>query len=155
MERTLVLFKPDCLARRLLGRVFSRLEEKGLRLVGLKILRFDRALAERLYAEHAGKDFYERLVEFIQSGPVVASAWEGNEAIAVVRGLCGATFGAKAAPGTIRGDFALSQRNNLVHASADPAAAGREIPILFREGDLLGAGGPDPLIYDTSRREPR
>jgi nucleoside-diphosphate kinase len=154
-ERTLVLLKPDCYARRLLGAVLSRFERKGLRLVGLRLLAVDRTLGEKLYAEHKGKDFYERLLAFIQSGPLVTTAWEGVEAIAVARALCGATFGTAAEPGTIRGDFALSQRNNLVHASGDRAAAERELTLFFRAGELLPPGSPDALVYDVSGPQPR
>jgi len=146
MERTLVLCKPDCCARRLVGEVVARFERKGLRLVGLRLMRLDRRGAERLYAEHLGKDFYERLVEFILSGPVVAAVWEGREAIAVARKLCGETLGARATPGTIRGDYALSNRNNIVHASADREATGRELPLFFREEELLPGGEADPAV---------
>src|SRR5579859_1738104 len=115
-QRTLVLFKPDCVHRRLVGTVFERLERKGLRLLGMKLVHPGRALVEQHYAVHKGKPFYDSLVKFLTAGPTVAMVWEGREAIAVVRLLVGPTDGAKAPPGTIRGDFAISVQNNLIHA---------------------------------------
>ncbi|MER3417374.1 MAG: nucleoside-diphosphate kinase [Gemmataceae bacterium] len=137
MQRTLVLFKPDCLHRKLVGELIGRLERKGLKLVAAKLVRPDRPLAERHYAVHRGKPFYESLVHFITSGPTLAMVWEGREAVAVVRQLMGPTDGAKAPPGTIRGDFALSVQNNLVHGSDSPETAQTEIALWFTEHELI------------------
>ena len=136
MEQTLVILKPDALQRRLVGRVLARFEQKGLRLVGLKLLWLDRALAERLYEVHQGKDFYEPLLEFMTAAPCVALVVEGPSAILVVRRMLGATASTEAEPGTIRGDFGLSARLNLVHASDGPESAGREIGLLFGPEEL-------------------
>ncbi|MCS7168192.1 MAG: nucleoside-diphosphate kinase [Gemmatales bacterium] len=137
MQRTLVLCKPDALHRRLLGTILQRLEQKGLRLVAAKLLRADRSLAERHYAVHRGKPFYEALLQFITSGPTLAMVWEGREAVSVVRTLLGPTDGAQAPPGTIRGDFALSVQNNLVHASDSVATAEQEIALWFRPEEIV------------------
>src|SRR6516225_5013227 len=126
MQRTLVLLKPDCVHRRLIGALIQRFEQKGLRLVGLKFVLASRDLAEKHYAVHKGKPFYEPLLSFLTSGPTVAIVWEGREAVAVVRGLMGPTDGTKAAPATIRGDFALSVQNNLIHGSDSVANAKTE-----------------------------
>src|SRR5262245_44397438 len=115
MQRTLILLKPDAVQRRLVGEITTRFERKGLRLVGLKLVQTPRELAEKHYAVHKGKPFYESLLSFLTSGPTVAMVWEGREAVAVGRNLVGVTDGVKAPPGTIRGDFALTVQNNLVH----------------------------------------
>src|SRR5262245_41401729 len=112
MQRTLILLKPDCVQRRLVGTIVQRFEQKGLRLVGLKFLQASRDLAEKHYAVHKGKPFYDSLLGFITAGPTVAMVWEGREAVAVARTLMGPTDGTKAPPATIRGDFALSVQNN-------------------------------------------
>ncbi len=137
MDRTLVILKPDCVQRRLAGRVLARFEDKGLRISALKMLKMDRALAERLYAVHKGRDFYEPLLAFMTSSPSIALVIEGPSAIQVVRGMLGPTAGTEAAPGTIRGDFGLSSRLNLVHASDSSESAAREIDILFQPAELL------------------
>lgn len=137
MERTLVLLKPDALQRRLVGRIIGRLEAKGLRLVGMKLVRVSRDLAERHYAEHKGKPFYGELVSFITAVPVVALVVEGPRAIEAVRSLMGKTNPFDADPGTIRGDFGRSVTMNLVHGSDSPASAAREIPLFFTEAELL------------------
>jgi nucleoside-diphosphate kinase len=137
MERTLVIFKPDALNRRLVGSILARFEAKGLRIAALKLMRVDRALAERHYAEHKGKPFFEALIQFITSAPVVVGVLEGNEAITVVRTMLGVTNGAAAAPGTVRGDFSISRQNNLVHGSDGPEASEREIALWFRPGELF------------------
>ena len=137
MQRTLILLKPDCVHRRLTGAVLQRFEQKGLRLVGLKLLEVSRDLAERHYAVHKGKPFYESLLKFLVSGPTVALVLEGREAVAVARNLIGATDGAKAPPGTIRGDFALSVQNNLVHGSDSPENAQAEIALWFTQAELV------------------
>jgi nucleoside-diphosphate kinase len=137
MQRTLVLLKPDCVQRRLVGKVLRRFEQKGLRLVGLKLLQVGRDLAEKHYAVHKGKAFYDSLVKFVTSGPTVAVVLEGPEAVTVVRTLMGGTDGTKAAPGTIRGDFALSVQNNLVHGSDSPENAAAEVALWFRPDELV------------------
>jgi nucleoside-diphosphate kinase len=137
MERTLVLLKPDCVHRRLIGEILRRFEQKGLQLIGLKLVHADRALAEKHYAVHKGKPFYEPLLKFLTSGPTVAVVLEGREAVAVVRGLMGPTDGTKAAPATIRGDFALSIQNNLIHGSDSVANAKTEIELWFKPSELV------------------
>jgi nucleoside-diphosphate kinase len=137
MERTLVLLKPDCVQRRLIGNILHRFEQKGLRLMGLKLVQASRSLAEQHYAVHKGKPFYESLLSFLNSGPTVAVVLEGREAVAVVRGLMGPTDGTKAAPATIRGDFALSIQNNLIHGSDSVANAQTEIALWFKPDELV------------------
>ncbi|HEY0443519.1 MAG TPA: nucleoside-diphosphate kinase [Candidatus Limnocylindrales bacterium] len=136
-ERTLVLVKPDGVQRLLAGRILARFEERGLKIVGLKLVRVDRALAERHYAVHRAKPFFAGLVEFITSSPVVAAAFEGPNAIAVVRMMVGATKPHEAAPGTIRGDFALETAQNLIHASDAAETAAAELALWFAPGELL------------------
>ena len=136
-ERTLVLIKPDGVQRGLIGRIVARYEERGLRIVGLKLLQVSSELAERHYAEHQGKPFYEALVDFITAGPLVAMAVEGPGAIAMVRAMNGATNPADAAPGTIRGDLAVATRKNLVHASDGPESAASELALWFEPGEML------------------
>ena len=130
-ERTLVLVKPDAVRRGLVGEVLARFERKGLRVVAMDLRTIDAATADRHYAEHLEKEFYPPLRQFITSGPLVAAVLEGDEAVTVVRTLVGATDGRKAAGGTIRGDFSLSNRENLVHASDSPESAAREAGIFF------------------------
>lgn len=136
MERTLVLLKPDCVQRRLMGRVISRFEEKGLNVVAMKMLRVTPELAKQHYAEHVEKPFYPGLEAFITGAPVVAMVVEGLEVIRVVRDILGATNGLNAAAGTIRGDFSSSRQMNLVHASDGPAAATREIELYFNRDEI-------------------
>ena len=136
MERTFVLFKPDCVERRLVGRVMGRLEEKGLNLIAMKLLRVTPDLAKQHYAEHVNKPFYPGLEKFITASPVVACVWEGLEAIRVVREMLGATSGLKAAPGTIRGDYSSSRQMNLVHASDGAESAAREIGLYFLPNEI-------------------
>jgi nucleoside-diphosphate kinase len=131
MERTLVLLKPDCIERRLMGRVIARFEDKLLTIGALKLMRVTPELAKRHYAEHVKKDWYPELEAFITGGPVVAMIVEGPEVIRVVRDMVGVTNGLKADPGTIRGDFSSSQQMNLVHASDGPESAQREMAIFF------------------------
>jgi nucleoside-diphosphate kinase len=121
----------------LVGELIGRLERRGLQLGGLKLIRINRQVAERHYAEHRGKPFYEGLVAFITSGPLVAMVWEGAEAVAAVRGLMGATDPAKAAPGTIRGDLATGLTHNLVHGSDSPARADAEIELFFKPDEMV------------------
>jgi nucleoside-diphosphate kinase len=130
-ERTLVLFKPDAVRRGLVGNILSRFEAKGLSVVALEMRTIDGGKADEHYAEHVERDFYPPLRDFVTSGPIVAAVLEGDEAIEVVRLINGATDGRKAAPGTIRGDLSLSNRENLVHGSDSPESAAREIKIWF------------------------
>ena len=137
IERTLVLVKPDGVQRLLVGRILARYEERGLKLVGLKLMRVDRDFAERHYAVHRDKPFFAGLVEFITSGPLVAVVLEGPDAVGVVRTMNGATRPNQAAPGTIRGDLALETSQNLVHASDSPETAAAEVALWFGPGELL------------------
>jgi nucleoside-diphosphate kinase len=136
-ERTLVLIKPDGMQRLLAGRILARYEDRGLKLVGLKMIHVSRDLAERHYAVHREKPFFASLVEFITSAPLVATVLEGPNAVAVVRAMNGATRPNEAAPGTIRGDFALETAQNLVHASDSPENATDEIALWFEDGELF------------------
>jgi nucleoside-diphosphate kinase len=135
-ERTLVLVKPDGVQRLLAGRIIARYEERGLKIVGLKLVQVDRELAERHYAVHREKPFFGGLVDFITSGPLVALALEGPNAIAIVRAINGATRPHEAAPGTIRGDFALETAQNIVHASDSPETAAFELDLWFARDEL-------------------
>lgn len=137
MERTFVMFKPDCIERGLLGRIMGRFEEKGLRMAALKLLRVTPDLAKQHYAEHVAKPFYPSLEAFITAAPVVAAIYEGPEVVRVVREMLGATSGLKAAAGTIRGDYSASRQMNLVHASDSPESADREIAIYFQPQDIV------------------
>jgi len=136
-ERTLVLIKPDGVQRQLTGRILDRYEERGLKIVGLKLVHVDRGLAEEHYDAHRAKPFFGGLVDFITSSPLVALALEGPNAIAVVRAINGATRPHEAAPGTIRGDFALETAQNIVHASDGPEAAAAELALWFDPTELL------------------
>lgn len=137
MQQTLILLKPDCVQRRLVGTIIERFEKKGLRLAGLKLVQPSKSLAEKHYAVHKGKLFYDSLLQFLTSGPTVAMVWEGREAVAVARTLMGATDGTKAPPATIRGDFALSVQNNLVHGSDSAENAATEIALWFKPDELV------------------
>jgi nucleoside-diphosphate kinase len=137
VERTLVLVKPDGVQRRLIGAVITRFEQRGLHLVALRMLRIDRDLAERHYAEHRGKPFFAGLVAFITSAPVVAMVWEGDDAVAQVRSMMGATNPSAAAPGSVRGDLAVSIGNNVVHGSDSPERGAEEVALFFEPSDLL------------------
>lgn len=130
-SRTLVLLKPDAVQRGLMGEILGRYEAKGLRVVAMELRTIDAAVADQHYAEHVEKAFYPRLRDFVTSGPLVAVVLEGDEAIEVVRALNGATDGRKAAPGSIRGDLSLSNRENLVHGSDSAESAAREIALWF------------------------
>ena len=154
LQRTLVILKPDAVQRQLAGRILARFEAKGLKLVGLKLARLPRELLERHYVAHKGKYFYEPLLDYMTAGPVVLAALEGKESVAVVRGMMGSTFGPEAAPGTIRGDFAISKRFNLIHGSDSPAAAEKELSLFFAPGELAEYDlGGFPWIYDVSTGE--
>lgn len=143
MQRTLILLKPDAVQRRLVGEIIGRFERKGLRLVGLKLIAVPRELAEKHYAVHKGKPFYESLLTFLTSGPTVALVWEGREAVTVGRNLMGVTDGAKSPPGTVRGDFAISVQNNLVHGSDSPENAAIEIALWFKDDELVSFAPTD------------
>jgi nucleoside-diphosphate kinase len=136
-ERTLVLVKPDAVQRLLVGRILGRLEERGLKLIGLKLVDVDRSFAELHYAVHREKPFFRGLVDFITSGPLVAAAFEGPNAIVVVRSMVGATRPHEAAAGTIRGDFAVETAQNLIHASDGPDTAAAELALWFTADELL------------------
>ncbi|MEB3779031.1 MAG: nucleoside-diphosphate kinase [Desulfurococcales archaeon] len=137
VEKTLVLVKPDGVSRGLVGEVISRFERKGFRIKALKMLRMTREQAEEFYSVHRGKHFYNDLVDFITSGPIVAMILEGDSAIEVVRLMIGATDGRKAAPGTIRGDYSLSIQNNIVHASDSRESYEREVKVVFKPEEIV------------------
>jgi len=131
------MVKPDAVQRGLIGEIIKRLEIKGFKLLGLKMIRINEELARRHYAEHEGKPFFEELVSFITSGPAIAMVWEGNNVITSVRSLMGDTDPVKAAPGTIRGDLGASMSRNVIHGSDGPEAAEREINLFFKETEIL------------------
>ncbi len=137
MERTFILLKPDCVQRRLAGRILARFEDKGLNVIAMKMLRMTPELSKKHYAEHISKPFYPALEQFITGGPVVALVLEGLEVIRVVRDILGPTSGLKAPAGTIRGDFSSSRQMNLVHASDGPEAAAREIGLYFKPNEIV------------------
>jgi nucleoside-diphosphate kinase len=139
MERTLILLKPDCVERRLVGRVIARFEDKGLNFIAMKMMCVTPELAKKHYAEHVKKDWYPALESFITGGPIVAAVVEGLEAIRVVREMLGATSGLKAAPGTVRGDYSSSRQMNLVHGSDGPEAAKREIALYFSDNEICAS----------------
>ena len=136
MERSLILLKPDCVQRRLIGDIISRFEAKAINIIGLKLIQVTPELSKQHYAEHVEKPFYPGLEEFITGAPVVAMVLEGLEVIRVVREMLGATNGLQAAPGTIRGDFSSSRQMNLVHASDGAEAATREIGLYFKDNEI-------------------
>lgn len=136
MERTLILVKPDGVQRGLIGQIISRFENRGLKLIGMKFLQMSEELAQRHYAIHEGKPFYEKLVEYITSGPVVAMVWEGQDAIAAARATMGSTSPVTAAPGTIRGDFGMEIGRNLVHGSDSPDNGILETETFFTDDEL-------------------
>src|SRR6266550_2833557 len=137
MERTLIIFKPDAVQRGLCGEILTRFEKKGLQIVGVKMMTIPKQLAETHYAPHKGKGFYEGLVKFMTSSPVVVLALAGKDAITISRKMMGATFGSKAEPGTIRGDFGVSNSFNLIHGSDSPESATRELGLFFKSEELL------------------
>ena len=137
MEKTLIIIKPDGVQRGLIGAIIGRLEDRGLKIVAMKMIRIDREMAQRHYSEHKGKDFFEALVEYITSCPVVLIILEGPDAVSVVRKLLGTTDGRDAAPGTIRGDFGISMRYNLVHGSDSVESAKREIALFFEPKEVF------------------
>jgi nucleoside-diphosphate kinase len=133
MQRTLILVKPDAFSRNLTGEIIARFERKGLRLVALQLMTMDRTMAERHYAEHEGKAFFEELVSFITSGPLVAMVLEGEQAVAAARQVIGATNPLEAASGSIRGDFAIEIGQNMVHGSDSTESAEREVALFFED----------------------
>lgn len=137
MERTLVILKPDAVQRGLIGLITTRLEQRGLKLVGMKFIQVTTDLAARHYAVHKGKPFYEGLIKYITSSPVVVQVWEGKRAIQIVRNTCGATNPADASPGTIRADFGVEIGRNLIHASDASETAQYEIPLYFADDGLV------------------
>jgi len=137
LERTVVLIKPDGIQRGLVGNIISRFEHKGLKLVGIKMLRADSALLEEHYAQHKGKPFFESLKEYMGSSPIIAMLWEGVEAVNVVRSLCGATSGREADVGTIRGDLSMSHQANIVHASDSTENAKKEERRFFEKDEIF------------------
>ena len=137
VERTFVMVKPDGVQRGLVGEVIRRFERKGLKLAALKMVQLSRDQAVQLYSVHRERPFFEDLIQFVCSGPVVAMVWEGPEVVAVARRLIGATNAAEAAPGTVRGDFGISTQMNLVHASDSPVSVARELPVVFDEHELV------------------
>lgn len=137
MERTLVILKPDAVQRGLIGQITARLEQRGLKLVGMKLIHIDEALAARHYAVHKGKPFYDGLIQYITSSPVVVQVWQGKRVIEIVRRTCGATNPIDADLGTIRADFGVEIGRNLIHASDGPETAAYEIPLYFAENELV------------------
>lgn len=155
MQTTLIILKPDAVQRGLMGRIISRFEEKGLQIVGMKMMTISQDLASRHYEAHKSRPFYAGLVGFMTSSPVVVLAVKGNNAIAVARKMMGATFGSNAEPGTIRGDFGVSNSFNLIHGSDSPEAAERELGLFFAQGELQSfdrAG--EKWVYDFSGGQP-
>jgi nucleoside-diphosphate kinase len=147
LEQTLLIVKPDGVQRGLVGDVIARFERRGMKIVGLRLMQIDRGLAERHYAVHQGKPFYDGLIAYITSGPVVVMALEGPDAIAVVRRVVGATRSNEAAPGTIRGDFALTVGRNIVHASDAPETARFELGLYFADGLLSYEKANDAWVF--------
>ena len=155
METTLIILKPDAVQRGLMGRIITRFEEKGLQIVGCKMTKIPQSLAETHYEAHKTKPFYPGLVQFMTSSQVLILAIRGNGAITIARNMMGATFGSKAAPGTIRGDFGVSNSFNLIHGSDSPEAATRELGLFFGKGEVLEFNrAGDAWIYDMSAGKP-
>lgn len=155
METTLIILKPDAVQRGLMGRILARFEDKGLQVVGCKLMRISPDLAATHYEAHRGKPFYEGLVSFMTSSPVLVLALRGVGAIGICRKMMGATFGSKAEPGTIRGDFGVSNSFNLIHGSDGPEAAERELGLFFGEGEILEhERAVDRWVYDLSGGAP-
>ena len=155
MEKTLIILKPDAVQRGLIGEIITRFEKKGLQIVGLKLMKIPAATAEQHYAPHKGKPFYEGLVKFMTSSPVIVIALAGKDAIAISRKMMGATFGSKAEPGTIRGDFGVSNSFNLIHGSDSPESATRELGLFFKQGELVEwSPAGQGWVYDLSKGQP-
>jgi nucleoside-diphosphate kinase len=155
MERTLIIFKPDAVQRGLCGQILTRFENKGLQIAGLKFTRIARETAETHYAPHKGKGFYDGLVKFMTSSPVLVVALQGKNAIAVARKMMGATFGSNAEPGTIRGDFGVSNAFNLIHGSDSPEAAQKELGLFFKPDELIDwTPAIQTWVYDMAKGSP-
>lgn len=155
METTLIILKPDAVQRGLMGRIVTRFEEKGLQIVGAKLMVISQDLAAKHYESHKGKPFYDGLVKFMTSAPVLVLAVRGIGAIAISRKMMGATFGSKAEPGTIRGDFGVSNSFNLIHGSDSPEAAERELSLFFASGEVINHDrAVDRWVYDSSGGKP-
>jgi nucleoside-diphosphate kinase len=155
METTLIILKPDAVQRGLMGKIITRFEEKGLQIVGAKMMQISQDLAATHYADHKGKPFYDGLVGFMTSSPVLVLAIRGVGAIAISRSMMGATFGSKADAGTIRGDFGVSNSFNLIHGSDSPEAAQRELGLFFNDGEVLDFDRPiNAWVYDYSGGDP-
>lgn len=155
MERTLIILKPDAVQRGLCGRIIARFEEKGLQIVGMKLMKIPQSLAATHYAPHKGKAFYDGLVSFMTSSPVIVLVLAGKDAIAISRKMMGATFGSKAEPGSIRGDFGVSNAFNLIHGSDSPESAQRELGLFFKTEELLEwTPAIREWVYDMSKGVP-
>jgi len=155
MERTLIILKPDAVQRGLCGEIITRFEKKGLQIVGMKLMQISRQLAETHYAPHKEKPFYPGLVRFMTSSPVIVIALQGKGAIEVSRKMMGATFGFKAEPGTIRGDYGVSSTFNLIHGSDSSESAQRELALFFKPEELLDwAPASQGWVYDMSKGAP-
>ena len=155
METTLIILKPDAVQRGLMGRIITRFEDKGLEIVGCKLMTISPELAARHYESHKGKGFYDGLVRFMTSSPVLVLAVRGLGAIGICRKMMGATFGSKAEPGTIRGDFGVSNSVNLIHGSDSPEGAERELSLFFAKGEVQQiTRAIEPWVYDTSGGAP-
>ncbi|MDX2114424.1 MAG: nucleoside-diphosphate kinase [Planctomycetota bacterium] len=155
METTLIILKPDAVQRGLMGRIIARFEDKGLFIVGCKLMQISPKLAETHYEAHKSKGFYPGLVKFMTSSPVLVMAVRGIGAITIARNMMGATFGSKANPGTIRGDFGVSNSFNLIHGSDSPEAAERELKLFFAAGEVLDfPRAVDAWVYDSSSGKP-
>lgn len=155
METTLIILKPDAVQRGLMGRIITRFEEKGLQIVGCKLMRITPELAATHYEAHKERPFYPGLVKFMTSSPVLVMAVRGIGAITICRNMMGATFGSKAAPGTIRGDFGVSNSFNLIHGSDGPEAAERELKLFFKDGEVLEINRAiETWVYDYNSGKP-
>ena len=137
MQQTLVVIKPDAVQRKLVGEILRRLERKGVKIVAMKMICVSQDMARQMYAVHEGKEFHDRLMDFITAGPVIAAVLDGQDVIEVVRLMMGDTCGREAQPGTIRGDLGMARRYNLIHGSDSPESARREIPVFFAEHELM------------------
>ena len=155
MERTLIILKPDAVQRNLCGQIITRFEQKGLQIVGMKLMKIPTTLAETHYEPHKGKPFYPGLVKFMTSSPVLVIALQGKDVINISRKMMGATFGSKAEPGTIRGDYGVSNSFNLIHGSDSPESATRELGLFFKQGELVDWSPTiQAWVYDMAKGSP-
>ena len=155
LERTLIILKPDAVQRGLCGQILTRFEQKGLQIVGMKFMKIPAQLAETHYEPHKGKPFYPGLVKFMTSSPAIVLALAGKDAITIARKMMGATFGSKAEPGTIRGDFGVSNSFNLIHGSDSPEAATRELGLFFKADELVDwTPASQTWVYDMAKGSP-